>query len=240
MASEPSTVWQVLPHGPIEVLAENLWRVQGSLRGMSLKRVMTIARMTDGSLVLHSPIALEEDAMVDLEALGTPAFLIVPSRYHRLDAPAYLERYPKLRVFAPLGSMKHVSKLVRVDGSYQDFAKDDGVQLEPLQGVGDLEGLMKVHSHDGVTVVLNDIVFNMPRKRDPLGWFFTTLLGSAPGPRISRLTKLSLVKDHKALRKDLERLAATPNLTRLIVAHEDIATGPAAPSALRKAAAYLE
>ena len=49
----------------------------------------TIARMTDGSLVLHSPIALEEDAMVDLEALGTPAFLIVPSRYHRLDAPAY-------------------------------------------------------------------------------------------------------------------------------------------------------
>jgi hypothetical protein len=98
---------------------------------------------------------------------------------------------------------------------------------------------MIVRSSDGVTVVLNDIVMNMDRKRDPLGYFFTTLLGSAPGPRVSRLAKLTLVKDRQALRAELERLAAIPNLVRLVVAHENVASGKAAAEALCKAASFL-
>jgi hypothetical protein len=77
------------------------------------------------------------------------------------------------------------------------------------------------------------------RKKDPLGWFFTTVLGSAPGPRVSRLVKLLFVKDRKALRAELERLAAIPDLVRLIVAHEKVASGGEAASALRRAATYL-
>jgi len=42
--------WKVLPHKPIEKLAENLWRVEGDLEGMPLKRVMAIAKRADGSL----------------------------------------------------------------------------------------------------------------------------------------------------------------------------------------------
>jgi hypothetical protein len=83
---------------------------------------------------------------------------------------------------------------------------------------------------------LNDVVFNMDRKRDPLGFFFTTLLGSAPGPRVSRLAKLMFIKDKRALRDYLLKLAETPELTRLIVAHEKVAHGPNAAAALRKAA----
>jgi hypothetical protein len=98
---------------------------------------------------------------------------------------------------------------------------------------------MLVRSSDGMTVVLNDVVFNMDRKKDPLGWLITTVLGSAPGPRVSRLTQLLFVKDRKALRADLERLAATPQLVRLIVAHEKVASGAEAASALRQAATYL-
>ncbi len=55
--------WRVLAHGPAEPLAENLWRVEGALPGMSLRRVMTVAKRTDGRLVVHSAIALEEGAM---------------------------------------------------------------------------------------------------------------------------------------------------------------------------------
>ena len=51
MTTKPGDDWNVLPHGPTQKLAENLWWVQGSLRGMSLKRVMTAARRTDGKLV---------------------------------------------------------------------------------------------------------------------------------------------------------------------------------------------
>ena len=62
--------WKVLAHEPVVKLAENLWWVRGAIPGMSLKRVMTVARLADGRLALHSPIALEAPAMAELEAHG--------------------------------------------------------------------------------------------------------------------------------------------------------------------------
>ena len=231
--------WKVLPHGPIQKLAPNLWWVQGSLPGMSLKRTMTVVRLSDGRLVIHNAIALDEPQMQELEAWGRPSFLIVPSGIHRLDAPAYKQRYPQLTVLAPRGAHKKVAEVLSVDGALDAFPADEDVRFEPLHGVADAEGAMLVRSDDGVSLVLNDAVFNMDRKRDPLGFMFTTLLGSAPGPRVSRLAKLALIKDKKALRADLERFAGMPELTRLIVAHEKVASGPEAAQALRSAMTYL-
>ena len=233
------TDWKVLSHGPIERLAENVWWVQGSLPGMSLKRAMTIVRLPDGRLVIHNAIALDDAGMKQIEAWGTPAFMVVPNGGHRLDAPAFKKRYPSLCVVAPKGSRARVEEVVPVDLTYAEFPDEASVRFETLHGIGDTEGAMIVRSPDGVTVVLNDAVFNMDRKRDPLGFFFTTILGSAPGPRVSRLAKLVFIKDKRALRSDLERLAATPDLQRLVVAHEKVERGPSAAEALRKAAGYL-
>jgi hypothetical protein len=239
MSAHPATAWNVLDHGPIEKLADNLWRVEGAIPKMSLRRVMTVARRGDGALVLHSPIALRDAEQRELEAWGTPRFMLVPNGYHRLDAPAYKARYPELAVVAPAGSRAKVQELIAVDLGYDEFPSDQVVQVRTLQGVGELEGVMTVRSADGVTVVLNDVMFNMDRKRDLLGFLFTTLLGSAPGPRISRLAKWALVKDKEALGAELERLAAMPDLVRLIVSHEKVASGPAAAAALRQARTYL-
>lgn len=238
MAKKISDAWNVLPHGPLETLAENLWWAQGSLQGMSLKRTMTVARRKD-ELVVHNAIAMREDEQKKLEALGEPTYLVVPNRGHRLDAPAYKKRYPKLRVFAPKGGRDAIHAVVPVDGTYEEFPSDDVVRLEYVHGVADEEGVMIVKSNDGVTVVLNDCVMNMDRKKDPLGFLFTTLLGSAPGPRVSRLVKLLYVKDRDAFRTDLERLSDLPGLVRVVVAHEKVAKGADAPAALKKAATYV-
>jgi hypothetical protein len=239
MSPPNADTWKVLPHGPIEKLADNLWWVSGALKGMSLKRTMAVARRSDGRLVIHSAIAMSEDQMRELEALGEPAFLLVPNRGHRLDAPAYKQRYPGLKVYAPRGGRKGVEEKVHVDGTYEDFPGDETVRLETLRGVNEEEGVMSVSSSDGVTLVFNDVIMNMDRKKDVLGYLFTTALGSAPGPRISRLVKLLFVKDKAALRSDLERLAATKDLVRVMVAHENVAHGPEAAEAVRKATTYL-
>lgn len=231
--------WTVLDHGPIQRLSDNLWWVDGALPRMSLKRVMVIVRLSDGRLVIHNCIALPEPQMQEIERWGTPAFLIVPNGSHRLDAPAYKARYPQLRVLAPRGSRAKVEEVLPVDGTYEDFPADPNVRFETLHGVGEAEGAMIVKSSDGTSVVLNDAMFNMDRKRDPLGFFFTTVLGSAPGPRVSRLAKLVYVKDKRALRDDFARYAELPDLTRVIVAHEKVASGPAARESLRAAMTYL-
>jgi hypothetical protein len=231
--------WKVLEHGPLEQVADNLWRVAGALPGMSLRRTMTVVRRADGSLLLHSPIALDEARQRELEALGSIAVMVVPNAGHRLDAPAYKARYPQLVTFCPRGGRAKVSERVAVDGTYEDYADDGVIRFETLDGVGGQEGALIVRSSDGVTVVLNDVVMNMDTKRDLLGYLFTTVMGSAPGPRVSRLVRLWYVEDQPALRAHLERLAALPDLQRLIVSHEKLASGPEAAAALRTAATYL-
>jgi VCBS repeat-containing protein len=129
--------------------------------------------------------------------------------------------------------------LVAVDGTYDDLPANDTVTLQTLAGTKRLEGAMVVRSADGVTVVFNDIVFNMDKKTDFLGWAFTTVMGSAPGPRMSRLAKLLLVGDKAVLRGELQGLADLPGLTRLIVAHEKVAHGADARAALVSALGYL-
>jgi len=237
--TEVPSEWKVLAHEPIVKLTENLWWVRGALPKMTLKRVMVVVRLHDGNLLLHSPIALDERSMAEIEAFGKPAFIVVPNAGHRLDVPAYKRRYPEARVYCPRGGREKIERVVQVDGCYEDFPRYEEAHFERLQGIDDQEGVLIVRSSDGVSVILNDCMFNMDRKRDPLGFFFTTLLGSAPGPRVSRLAKLVFVKDKRALRADFERLAALPDLVRVIVAHEKIAHGAEARSALVTAAGYL-
>lgn len=233
--------FNVLPHEPIVRLAENIWWLRGTLPNMSLKRTMTVVRLEGPSspLVIHNAIALEESAMRELEAWGTPSYLLVPNGAHRLDAPAYKKRYPQLKVFAPPGSRERVREVVPVDGSYLDFPEAKELELRILPGIGETEGAMIVRSSDGRTVVLNDAVFNMDRPRDFFGSLITTVFGSAPGPRVSRLSKLVFIKDRAALKAELLALAALPDLQRLIVAHDKVSHGPEARRALETAATYL-
>lgn len=238
--AQPRDGWNVLEHGGIERLAERLWRVEGALPHMSLRRVMTVVKRQNGGVVVHSGIALSEPLMAEIEAWGRPEVLLVPGPYHRMDAAAYKRRYPDLRVYAPRGCRAEVEHVVRVDGSYDDFPGDDVLQVLTVPGTAEREGGMLVRNADGVTVVLNDVVMNMDRRKDVLGFLFTTVLGSAPGPRVSRLSKLVLVKDRAAFRAELLRLSALPDLARLMVSHDKVTTGRAeARAALERAASYL-
>jgi hypothetical protein len=233
--------FKVLPHEPIVRLAENLWWVRGTLPNLPLKRVMTVVRLEGPTspLVIHNAIALEESAMRELEAWGTPEYLLVPNGAHRLDAPAYKKRYPQLKVFAPPGSRSKVREVVPVDGSFLDFPDTQNLELRTLPGVSEFEGVVLVRSSDGRSVILNDAVFNMDRPRDLLGFVLTAVLGSAPGPRISRFARLMFIKDRAALKAELLALAALPDLQRVIVSHDKIAHGPEARRALELAATYL-
>src|SRR3569623_764868 len=88
------TTWRVLPHGPIEKLSDRVWRVEGDVPGMPLKRVMTIALCADGGLDIHNAIALNDAGMAQLEQWGPVRVIVVPNGYHRLDAEVFAARFP--------------------------------------------------------------------------------------------------------------------------------------------------
>src|SRR5437773_1551405 len=129
--------WKVLPHRPIEKLSPALWRVEGDLPPM--KRVMSIGKRADGTLVVHNGIALDDAEMAELDAWGKVSTIVVPNGYHRLDAKIFKDRYPDARVLAPTGARAKVEKVVPVDGTYSDLAADATVELVHLDGTKDRE-----------------------------------------------------------------------------------------------------
>jgi hypothetical protein len=190
---------------------------------MPLRRVMTIARRRDGTLVVHNAIALDDDAMRRIEALGEPAILVVPNGYHRLDAPAFKERYPAVRVVCPAGARERVVAVVAVDATYDDAPADPDVVLRHVEGTRHAEGVMIVRHGDGsCSAVLNDLVFNMPHLPGFTGWVFRHVTVSSGGPRVSRVARLFLVADKLAFADDLRVLAALPGLRRVIVSHHEV------------------
>lgn len=215
--------WTVLPHRPLEKLAENLWRVEGDLPQGGGTRVMTIARLGDGRLVIHNAIALEDSLMAEIEAFGTPSAIIVPNGFHRLDAKVFKKRYPNAKVFCPRGAQKKVAQVVEVDGSYDDAPQDATVRLQHLEGTKDGEGVLEVRSSDGVTLTLNDAVCNLPQISGAIGF----LLGPTGRASVPRFTRWMVMKDRAAFKAHLARLAQTDDLRRVIVSHgKMIATSP--------------
>jgi hypothetical protein len=222
-----NATWNVLPHDPVIELASNLRQITGDLPNMPLRRTMIAARMHDGRLLLHNPIALEDTLMQELERWGTPAFLVVPNGWHRLDAAVFTQRYPEAKVVCPAGSRKKVAEVTAVDLTYEAFPGDDTVTLAHVAGIQDVEGVLTVRSDDGVTLVFNDLVFNVPHLPGFSG-LVLRLLGSSGGPKITRVMRLLTIKDKHALREHLLALASTPDLVRVVPGHGLVITRDAA------------
>lgn len=220
------TTWTVLPHDPIEKLEANLWVVQGSVPRMPLRRHMTIVRLGDGRLVIYNAIALAEPDMAAIEAWGTPAFLVVPNSFHRLDAAIFKARYPALVVVAGPDAASKVAAAVPVDGGPERLAVGSELRAEVIDGtkIGELV-LLARHPDGGSTLVLNDIVFNQPHLPGFKGFVFRAL-GSTGAARITRIMKTMGIRDRAAVRAHVQRLAAEPGLRRIIVSHGARLEGP--------------
>jgi hypothetical protein len=206
---KPHTHWQVLPHGELEHLGgDNLYTVTGTLKMpfAETTRRMTIARLSGGRLAVYSAMSLAEPEMRRIEALGRPAFLIVPGALHRLDIRPWKERYPDLVVIAPEGALDAVGEVVEVDttstqlGDYRELA-------------------MIVTTPTGRTLIVNDVIFNLPAVPGVAGLGLKAL-GFGPGhPSVPKLVRFKLVADQAELRDQLRAWAYLPGLERLLVSH---------------------
>jgi hypothetical protein len=212
--------WKVLPHGRLTEIDQNLWTVTGKIHMplTELPRRMTVARLADGRLVVFSAIALDEAGMRQLESHGRPGFLVVPSDKHRLDAKIWKDRYPEMRVVAPAGSRKGVEDVVPVDTTEPRW-DDPNVQFVTVPGCGQQEAALLVHSPDGATLVLNDLIGNIRNSTGFGGWFLRSTHFAGDEPQIPRPVQWTMIDDKKALCAQFLSWAALPTLRRILVSH---------------------
>ena len=225
------TEWTVLPHDPIEKLADNLWRVTGKMG--TVQRQMVLARMGDGRVVVYNGVALDAPQMKELEAWGKPAVLVVPNGFHRQDAFIWKQRYGDMVVVAPPKGKKRIGTAVAVDAVTGDAPHDAAVKVFDMDGCPS-ETCLEVRSGDDVTLVFSDVLMNVPKTGGAFGLMLAPT-GKLATPRFARWF---MIKDKRAFAAHLEKLAATPGLRRVLFGHGAPITDDA-PGALRRVAAQL-
>ena len=221
--------WKILPHSKLVELEPNILTVTGTIRMplMDLPRRMTVARLADKRLVIFSAIALDESSMRVFETYGKPAFLVVPSHKHRLDAKIWKARYPAMQVVTPEGSRAKVEEVLPVDTTEPHFG-DPAVQFVTVPGTTRHESALLIHTPEGTTLVLNDVIGNIRHATGLGGWFLRMMKFAGDEPQIPRPVHWSLIEDQVALRIQFLKWAAIPNLRRIIVSHgEPIEDEPA-------------
>jgi hypothetical protein len=232
----PFKEWTVLPHGALTRVNDRILTVVGDLEMplMHLPRRMTVVRTGAGELVIFSAIALDEPGMTELEAFGRPAFLVVPSERHRLDAPSYSRRFPNLTVVGPGAGAQKIGEVVRVDTSTPDFG-DPSVRYVEIAA----DSALEVDGEDGLTLIVNDLIGDIHGEGGLGGWLLRVMGFAGDDPHVPAPVKLLLGKHKSEVARRFRQWAERDDLRRIIVSHGDpIVDDPR--SALRTLAADLD
>ena len=204
-------------------LAPDLWFAAQPLRflGLQLGARMTVVRLKDGKLLLHSPIAWSAELAAQLDAIGTPAFIIAPNRLHHLFIGAWLQAYPACQLHvAPTVEIKRPDLVpTSVLGPAQNLDFSDELQHIVLGGCSFTNEVVFFHPQTA-TMIATDMVFNIGPRHAAMTRLFFRLNGAYGQPAVSLLERM-MIKDRDAFHRDLNNVLAWP-IDRLIMAHGDV------------------
>lgn len=164
------------PYEPLNCLksvADNVWIVDGPIVDMSYMKVfsipfptrMTILRLSDGRLVLHSPTLLTDELKVAVEALGKVAFLLSPNRIHYVYLNAWKEAFPTAEVWAAANVRENVADL-KIDCVFDEDGQPDwGDEIRHVSIPGSYMTEVEIFHQPSRTLILTDLIENFETTR---------------------------------------------------------------------------
>jgi hypothetical protein len=204
-------------------LAENIWIAERPQRfyGLEVGTRMTVIRLADRSLLLHSPVALDSDLRSHLDSIGDVRYAVAPNRVHHLYAGDVAKAYPNARLWVAPGLERKRPDLefagVLCDEAPAEW-KDEVEQIL-FRGRPYENEVVFLHRQSR-TLILCDLAFNFgPRAAAPTRLLMRLLRSYGRfGP--SRLDPL-LIRDRRAAQQSLRRILAW-DFDRIVVAHGEV------------------
>jgi len=199
-----------------------------SFYGFPYPTRMAIARLSDGSAWVWSPVALTDELFDAVNAIGPVRYIVSPNKIHHLFLAEWCERWPEARVFAPPGLAQRRLDL-RFDAELDDepdSAWADDIDQVIFRGSLFMEEVVFFHraSH---TAIICDLIQRHP-EATMTGWKGTLMrLDSLVGDHGStpREWRASFIRRGKARLAREKVLAWKPE--RLLIAHGKCATAEA-------------
>jgi hypothetical protein len=211
--SEPAS-----PSG-LRSLAPGVWcaDAQASLgAGVALPIRMTIVRLPDGTLWVHSPIRLTDELVAELRKLGPVAHLVSPNLFHHLFLEQAAQRFPQARVWAPAGLEKK-QKTLRIDAHLDATLDWEGAFAAlPIEGARSMSEWVFLHRPTG-TLIVTDLVFNLDDSHRGVTRLVLRWTGTFDRLARSRVWSL-LVRDRGAFGASLRRVLDL-DFERVVPAH---------------------
>ena len=179
---------------------------------------MILYRMKNGELLLNSVIKMNEENLEKLEQLGNPSLMIVPNRFHRLDAAFYKKRYPHIRVLTPRKALPFVEKKVPVDETCESFFPTSEVKALAPRGTKSFELCYELKLSEGKALVVADLFMNLPKIPGFSGLLFK-LIGSTGYFGMTPLSKLVHLKNKNFLKDWLTETSQRKDIKVITTAH---------------------
>ena len=182
---------------------------------------MTVIRLSDGSLFLHSPVRLDAETRSALDALGPVRWVVAPSKVHHFFVPDYAPAYPDARLYAAPGLPEKRAdiRFHAVLGDEAPEAWRGQIAQHLFRGAAYINEVVFFHPATR-TLILTDLAFNLAADQTAGARVFYWLVGAAGRFGPHRVVRL-LIRDRRAARQSVERILQW-DFDRITVTHGDV------------------
>tara|TARA_B100001971_G_C18208914_1_gene549375 strand:+ start:172 stop:912 length:741 start_codon:yes stop_codon:yes gene_type:complete len=210
-------------------LSDDLWIADGeAVRFFTLPYTtrMTIVRLTDGRLFIHSPIRLTESLQRQIRALGDVRYLIAPNHLHHLFIKDWAEAYPRAELY---GTEEVIKKRADIDFSgqlnnedQQQYPWQPAIRQLLFRGSAAMEECVFFHQPSS-TLIVTDLIENFdPQSFTPFKRLIARASGIlAPNGRTPIDWRLSFVFSRQQTRRQCEKILSW-RPKRIVMAHGEI------------------
>jgi hypothetical protein len=209
----------------LRTLAPHLWVAD---RGLTLAvgdigTRMTVIRLADGGLFLHSPVRLDAETRRALDDIGDVRAVVAPSKVHHFFVGDYIAAYPTARVYGAPGLAEK-----RRDLAFHGVLNDDPppewhgqIEQHLFRGAPLMNEVVFFHPSTR-TLLLTDLAFNVPAHhraafRTRIFYWLVGAVGRFGPHRVVRLG----IRDRAAARTSVQRILQW-DFDRVIVAHGEV------------------
>jgi hypothetical protein len=213
-------------HPPMALLtpvATDIWTHETTLAlplGLRLPLRMTVIRLPSGQVLIHNPVALDDELVADIASVGPVAELAAPNLAHHLFLGPAAKRFPTAAARGPRGlaAKKPDVSFAGELGDEPPAAYEGALETIALAGAPGLGEVVFFH-RPSRTLLVTDLVFNVQRPANVATACLLTLTGTRGRLAKSRVWRF-LTKDRAALSASIARVLAW-DFTRVLMAHGD-------------------
>ena len=213
-------------------LNAGLWAIEdhaGIPGGAQLPVRATVISLGDGTLAIHSPVAMDEATAVAVESLGTVRHIIAPSALHHLYVGPALKRFSQAKLYGTRALGKKRKRL-RFDAYLNDglpAALGSVLEALTLQGAPAVEETVFFHK-PSKSLLVTDMIFNIAHPQGAMTKFMLSCTGTNGKLAQSRLWRF-YAKDKQAFVASTHKMLDW-NFDALVPCHGDVVAAGAKPA----------